>query len=166
MSRQSKRVGERCERTSKRTSEWPSTYVSILVCSRPLCHDCKFWLTFWFSRIDMIYVGSRPELIAFVLEVGIGHIRSLPKLIVGVSVWRVNSAAETDPLDFASFSLLLKLKLMITQEVWVQLCPTRALLKGNKKFYHTMLSTPSKTAAVSREKFKKIKNLKITREFL
>ena len=28
-------TSERCERTSERTSEWPSTYVSILVCSRP-----------------------------------------------------------------------------------------------------------------------------------
>ena len=26
-----------CERTSKRMSEWPSTYVSILVCYRPEC---------------------------------------------------------------------------------------------------------------------------------
>ena len=31
------RTSERCERTSERTSEWPSTYVSILVCSRPQC---------------------------------------------------------------------------------------------------------------------------------
>ena len=30
-------VSERCERTSKRMSEWPSTYVTILVCSRPQC---------------------------------------------------------------------------------------------------------------------------------
>ena len=30
-------MSERCERTSERTSEWPSTYVSILVCSRPQC---------------------------------------------------------------------------------------------------------------------------------
>ena len=28
-------MSERCEGTSERTSEWPSTYVSILVCSRP-----------------------------------------------------------------------------------------------------------------------------------
>ena len=28
-------MSERCERTSERTSKWPSTYVSILVCSRP-----------------------------------------------------------------------------------------------------------------------------------
>ena len=33
----SKQTSERCERMSKRTSEWPSTYVSILVCSRPHC---------------------------------------------------------------------------------------------------------------------------------
>ena len=33
----SKQTSERCERTSERTSEWPSTYVSILVCSRPQC---------------------------------------------------------------------------------------------------------------------------------
>ena len=33
----SKRTSERCERTSEETSEWPSTYVSILVCSRPQC---------------------------------------------------------------------------------------------------------------------------------
>ena len=33
----SKRTSERCERTSERISEWPSTYVSILVCSRPQC---------------------------------------------------------------------------------------------------------------------------------
>ena len=33
----SKWTSERCERTSKRTSEWPSNYVSILVCSRPQC---------------------------------------------------------------------------------------------------------------------------------
>ena len=32
---QSKQRSERCERTSEQTSEWPSTYVSILVCSRP-----------------------------------------------------------------------------------------------------------------------------------
>ena len=30
-------TSEWCERTSKRTSEWPSTYVSILVYSRPQC---------------------------------------------------------------------------------------------------------------------------------
>ena len=30
-------TSERCERTSERTSEWPSTYISILVCSRPQC---------------------------------------------------------------------------------------------------------------------------------
>ena len=30
-------MSEWCERTSERTSEWPSTYVSILVCSRPQC---------------------------------------------------------------------------------------------------------------------------------
>ena len=30
-------ASERCEQTSERTSEWPSTYVSILVCSRPQC---------------------------------------------------------------------------------------------------------------------------------
>ena len=30
-------MSERCERTSERTSEWPSTYVSILVGSRPQC---------------------------------------------------------------------------------------------------------------------------------
>ena len=30
-------VSERCERTSKRMSEWPSTYVTILVCFRPQC---------------------------------------------------------------------------------------------------------------------------------
>ena len=30
-------TSERCERTSERTSEWPSTYVSILVGSRPQC---------------------------------------------------------------------------------------------------------------------------------
>ena len=30
-------TSERCERMSERTSEWPSTYVSILVCSRPQC---------------------------------------------------------------------------------------------------------------------------------
>ena len=30
-------MSERCERTRERTSEWPSTYVSILVCSRPQC---------------------------------------------------------------------------------------------------------------------------------
>ena len=28
-------MSERCERTSERTSEWPSTYFSTLVCSRP-----------------------------------------------------------------------------------------------------------------------------------
>ena len=28
-------MSEQCERMSERTSEWPSTYVSILVCSRP-----------------------------------------------------------------------------------------------------------------------------------
>ena len=28
-------MSERCERMSEQTSEWPSTYVSILVCSRP-----------------------------------------------------------------------------------------------------------------------------------
>ena len=33
----SKRTSEQCERMSERTSEWPSTYVSILVCSRPQC---------------------------------------------------------------------------------------------------------------------------------
>ena len=32
----SKRTSERCERMSKRTSEWPSTYVPILDCSAPL----------------------------------------------------------------------------------------------------------------------------------
>ena len=37
----SKRISERCERMSERTSEWPSTYVSILVCSRPQCNDGK-----------------------------------------------------------------------------------------------------------------------------
>ena len=31
----SKWTSERCEQTSERTREWPSTYVSILVCSRP-----------------------------------------------------------------------------------------------------------------------------------
>ena len=30
-------MSERCERTSERTSEWPSTYVLILACSRPRC---------------------------------------------------------------------------------------------------------------------------------
>ena len=29
------------ERASERTSEWPSTYVSILVCSRPQCGSGK-----------------------------------------------------------------------------------------------------------------------------
>ena len=29
------KVSKRCKRTSKRMSEWPSTYVSILVCYRP-----------------------------------------------------------------------------------------------------------------------------------
>ena len=33
----SKQTSERCERMSERTSEWPSIYVSILVCSRPQC---------------------------------------------------------------------------------------------------------------------------------
>ena len=31
----SKRMSERCEQTSKRTSEWPSTYVPILGVSNP-----------------------------------------------------------------------------------------------------------------------------------
>jgi len=102
---------------------------------------------------------------SYVLDVGIGNFRSLPKLIVGVSVWRVNSAAETGPLDFASFSLFLKRKLEITQELWGQLCSNRALLKENEKLCHTMFSTERKTVALSRHNFKKIKNLKITREF-
>ena len=34
-------TSERCERTSERTSEWPSTYVSILVCSRPQSAGAK-----------------------------------------------------------------------------------------------------------------------------
>ena len=34
---QSKRMSERCEQTSKRTSEWPSTYIPILGCSKPPC---------------------------------------------------------------------------------------------------------------------------------
>ena len=29
-------MSEQCERTSERTSEWSSTYASILVCSAPL----------------------------------------------------------------------------------------------------------------------------------
>ena len=33
----SKQMSERCERMKERTSEWPSAYVSILVCSRPQC---------------------------------------------------------------------------------------------------------------------------------
>ena len=32
-------TSERCERTSERTSEWPSTYIWILVCSRPQWSD-------------------------------------------------------------------------------------------------------------------------------
>ena len=35
---QSKQTSERCERTSERTSEWPSTYVPILGCSAALWH--------------------------------------------------------------------------------------------------------------------------------
>ena len=38
-------------------------------------------------------------------------------------------------------------------------------MKGNDKLCHTMFSIHRKTAAVSCEKFKKIKNLKKTREF-
>ena len=34
---QSKRTNEQCEQMSEQTSERPSTYVSILVCSRPQC---------------------------------------------------------------------------------------------------------------------------------
>ena len=39
----SKRTSERCERTSEQTSEWPSTYVSILACSRPQCNVSCIW---------------------------------------------------------------------------------------------------------------------------
>ena len=33
----SKRMSERCERTSERTSEWPGTYVPITSLSEPPC---------------------------------------------------------------------------------------------------------------------------------
>ena len=36
-------MSERCERTSEQTSEWPSTYVSILACSRPQCNVSCIW---------------------------------------------------------------------------------------------------------------------------
>ena len=55
---------------------------------------------------------------------------------------------------------------MITQEVRGELFSTRALLKGNEKLCHTMVGILRNTATVSREKFKKIKNLKKTREFI
>ena len=41
----SKRTSERCEGTSERTSEWPSSYVSILVCSRPECSALFLFLS-------------------------------------------------------------------------------------------------------------------------
>ena len=88
------------------------------------------------------------------------NIRSLPKLIVGISVWRINFTAETDQCEFANFSLFQKWKLEITQELWVQLCSNTALLKRTEKLFHTMFIIQRETAALSRKKFKKIKNLK------
>ena len=93
------------------------------------------------------------------------NIRSLPKLIVGLSVWRINFTAETDQREFANFSLFQKWKLEITQELWVQLCSNTALLKRTEKLFHTMFIIQRETAAHSRQKFMKIKNLKKSREF-
>ena len=74
------------------------------------------------------------------LSVGMSDIRSLPKLIVGLSVWRMNFTAETDQREFANFSLFQKWKLEITQELWVQLCSNTALLKGTEKLFYTKFS--------------------------
>ena len=38
----SKRMRERCELTSERTSEWPSTYFSITGLSTPPCSEASF----------------------------------------------------------------------------------------------------------------------------
>ena len=37
----SKRMSERCKRTRERTSEWLSTYVPILGCSKPPCNGLE-----------------------------------------------------------------------------------------------------------------------------
>ena len=94
------------------------------------------------------------------LTLTISNIRSLPRLIVGISVWRVNLTAEIDQIHFASFSLSLKCKFEITQELWGALCSIMALWKGAEKLCHTMFTAEMKTVALSRHKFKKIKNLK------
>ena len=38
-----KRMSERCERTSERTSEWPRTHVPIHDCSKPQCRGLQAW---------------------------------------------------------------------------------------------------------------------------
>ena len=51
--RQSKRTSERCERMSKRTTEWPSTYIWVLGWSGPQCIvgssgrviQLRYWIT-------------------------------------------------------------------------------------------------------------------------
>ena len=37
----SKQMSEQFERTSELTNEWPTTYVPILGCSKPLCGGCR-----------------------------------------------------------------------------------------------------------------------------
>ena len=37
----SEQMSEQGKGTIERTSKWPSTYVSILVCSRPQCTGCQ-----------------------------------------------------------------------------------------------------------------------------
>ena len=56
-------MSERCKQTSKRTSEWPSTYVSILVGSRPQCtvrwdDGCLPETEQWDTGIDVIVCVS------------------------------------------------------------------------------------------------------------
>ena len=97
--------------------------------------------------------------------VGLGTDRSLAKLIVEISVWRINLTAETDQFNFASLWLFLEWNLEITHELRGQLCSNMALLKGAEKLCHTMFSKKRKTVALSRHNFTKVKNLKKTREF-
>ena len=50
-------MSERCKQTSEWTSKWPSTYISILVCSRPQCDTYIIGLFTHVITYDITFVS-------------------------------------------------------------------------------------------------------------
>ena len=56
-------ASERCERTSERTSEWPSTTVCILGCFRPECH-----IAIWHIVLEVFLAVKADGIVELALE--------------------------------------------------------------------------------------------------